>query len=241
MLLSTSNINCVFESLRMTFQEQDAVRDQVREKRNVVEGIILAAHRKFLTLHTTDDLHATTASIKQLLRNTGGGFLTLQSVLSHPNEFYRYQEMWCTLQRNASTIAIVTDFVDTNALADIDRVKKLCGGHDFQLPLIDYLHSVCNAISVFVRLSRNRMVMKDYDMPMRCTVVGIHVVEAFGELDLKNYTLRKRFDDLKENVKNLENIVYDLSVRGLICTKKHGDDEKDVIKREEKADMDTEE
>ena len=38
---------------------------------------------------------------------------------------------------------------------------------------------------------------------------------AFGLLNLKNDNLRKRFDGIKYDVKKLEEVVYDLSLRGL--------------------------
>jgi hypothetical protein len=38
---------------------------------------------------------------------------------------------------------------------------------------------------------------------------------GFRLLNLKNGALRKRFDSLKYNVKKIEEVVYDLSIRGL--------------------------
>ena len=41
---------------------------------------------------------------------------------------------------------------------------------------------------------------------------------AFSILNLKNDNLRKRFDSIKYDVKKLEEVVYDLSLRGLLKT-----------------------
>ncbi len=38
---------------------------------------------------------------------------------------------------------------------------------------------------------------------------------GFRLLNLKNDSLRKRFDALKYDVKKIEEVVYDLSIRGL--------------------------
>jgi len=39
--------------------------------------------------------------------------------------------------------------------------------------------------------------------------------EGFQLLNLKNDNLRKRFDSIKYDVKKIEEIVYDISIRGL--------------------------
>ena len=41
---------------------------------------------------------------------------------------------------------------------------------------------------------------------------------GFRLLNLKNDNLRKKFDSLKYNLKKVEEVVYDLSIRGLINT-----------------------
>jgi hypothetical protein len=42
-------------------------------------------------------------------------------------------------------------------------------------------------------------------------------IGGFRLLNLKNDSLRKRFDALKYDVKKIEEVVYDLSIRGLRC------------------------
>lgn len=217
---STSNIDSVFVSLHSTFQKQDNVRDLLRDKRELAEASVRAAQHELITFHTTKDLSVTAGKIKGLLLKTGEGLVNIESVLPEPNAFYRYSDLWSSVRQMISTIAVVIDFVDRNSLADVDRVKQLCGGHDFKLPLEDYLFGVCNAISEFVRLSMNRVIMTDYQTPTRCTVFAIHIFEAFRELNFKNDFLRKRYDGIKYDIKKLEEIVYDLSIRGLISSKK---------------------
>lgn len=212
----STNINTVFESLRETFQKQDSVRDKLREKREEADAIIRAAQHELITFHTTTDPKATAQKIKQTLLKTGPSIKAIESMLPDANAFYRYADIWAPLRQMMSMIVVVLDFVDTNGLASIERVKELCGGLDFKLPLEDYLFGVCNAISEFVRLSMNRVIMMDYDTPKKCTVFAIHVFEAFRELNFKNDFLRKRYDGIKYDIKKLEEIVYDLSIRGLI-------------------------
>ena len=46
-------------------------------------------------------------------------------------------------------------------------------------------------------------------------------------LNLKNDTLRKKFDGIKYDLKKVEEVVYDLSIRGLNKTKEPIDEKKD--------------
>ena len=46
-------------------------------------------------------------------------------------------------------------------------------------------------------------------------------------LNLKNDTLRKKFDGIKYDLKKVEEVVYDLSIRGLNKTKEPVEEKKD--------------
>ena len=58
-------------------------------------------------------------------------------------------------------------------------------------------------------------------------------------LNLKNDNLRKKFDGIKYDLKKVEEVVYDLSIRGLnkpIVKQVEGDEEKsDIVKVDEEA------
>jgi len=55
----------------------------------------------------------------------------------------------------------------------------------------------------------------DYDLPLRISRFVAELSGGFRLLNLKNDSLRKRFDALKYDVKKIEEVVYDLSIRGL--------------------------
>lgn len=223
MKMTSTNIPVVFESLRETFVKQDAVRDALRERREAADVAVRAAQQELVTFHTASDLPAAAIKVRQLLQGTGTGLAAIESVLPKAEgSFYRFADIWGTLRQAVSTVAVVVDFVDGNKLPDIDRVKKLCGGVEFRLPLEDFLYGVCNAVSEFVRLSMNRVIQGDYDTPARCAVFATQVFEAFRELNFRNDFLRKRYDGVKYDIKRLEEIVYDLSIRGLLNTKEVG-------------------
>lgn len=59
------------------------------------------------------------------------------------------------------------------------------------------------------------MTIGDYQRPLQISKFVAELNAGFRLLNLKNDSLRKRFDSLKYDVKKIEEVVYDLSIRGL--------------------------
>ena len=69
--------------------------------------------------------------------------------------------------------------------------------------------------AIQARLARNSVTQGDYLRPVRIAKFIKHVHAGFQILNLKNDSLRKRSDGIKYRVKEVEDVVYDLSLRGL--------------------------
>lgn len=65
------------------------------------------------------------------------------------------------------------------------------------------------------RFAVNSVTNGDYERPMQISNFVAELNAGFRLLNLKNDSLRKRFDALKYDVKKIEEVVYDLSIRGL--------------------------
>ncbi|XP_060588574.1 translin-like [Ruditapes philippinarum] len=65
------------------------------------------------------------------------------------------------------------------------------------------------------RLTVNSVTAGDYGRPMRIAKFVGELDSGFRLLNLKNDSLRKRFDGLKYDLKKVEEVVYDLTIRGL--------------------------
>ena len=66
------------------------------------------------------------------------------------------------------------------------------------------------------RFSVNCVTQGDYERPLRISAFVGDLLTGFRLLNLKNDGLRKKFDSLKYDTKKLEEVVYDLSIRGLV-------------------------
>ena len=61
----------------------------------------------------------------------------------------------------------------------------------------------------------NSVTAGDYSRPLRIAKFVAEMDSGFRLLNLKNDSLRKRFDALKYDLKKVEEVVYDLTIRGL--------------------------
>lgn len=79
----------------------------------------------------------------------------------------------------------------------------------------DYLIGVLQMASELSRFATNSVTLGDFERPMQISRFMADLNAGFKLLNLKNDSLRKRFDGLKYDIKKIEEIVYDISIRGL--------------------------
>lgn len=73
----------------------------------------------------------------------------------------------------------------------------------------------CTVFMLQSRLAVNSVTSGDYSRPIRISAFMGELNSGFRLLNLKNDSLRKRFDGLKYDIKKIEEVVYDISIRGL--------------------------
>lgn len=86
----------------------------------------------------------------------------------------------------------------------------------FHIPLETYLLALTSTIEELARLAPNSVVLGDFSRPLQISRFVKEVQAGFQLLNLKNDTLRRRVDGVKYSVKKVEDVVYDLSLRGLL-------------------------
>ena len=80
----------------------------------------------------------------------------------------------------------------------------------------DYLAGVIQLSNELSRFTVNCVTNGDFQRPMKISAFLQEVLEGFRLLNLKNDNLRKKFDSIKYDMKKVEEVVYDLSIRGLV-------------------------
>ncbi|XP_068602489.1 translin [Brachionichthys hirsutus] len=135
-------------------------------------------------------------------------------------QYYRFHEHWrFVLQRLAFLSAFVV-YLEGETLVTREEVTRILGidvvrEKGFHLDVEDYLAGVLIMASELSRLAVNSVTAGDYNRPLRISNFINDLDSGFRLLNLKNDPLRKRYDGLKYDVKKIEEVVYDLSIRGL--------------------------
>ena len=86
----------------------------------------------------------------------------------------------------------------------------------FHITIEDYLLALCGTIEELSRLAPNSVTLGDFARPLQISTFIKDVHASFQLLNLKNDNLRRRTDGIKYSVKKVEDVVYDLSLRGLL-------------------------
>jgi predicted translin family RNA/ssDNA-binding protein len=86
----------------------------------------------------------------------------------------------------------------------------------FHITIEEYLQSLITLIEELARLAINSVTLGDYQRPLQISRFVKDIHAGFQILNLKNDSLRRRSDSIKYNVKKVEDIVYDLSLRNLV-------------------------
>ena len=86
----------------------------------------------------------------------------------------------------------------------------------FHITIEDYLLALTSTIEDLARLAPNAVTLGDYARPVQISRFIKDVHAGFQLLNLKNDALRRRSDGIKYSVKKVEDVVYDLSLRGLV-------------------------
>lgn len=106
-----------------------------------------------------------------------------------------------TLEQVGAVFAVPTNLKDRDA---------------FHLTIEEYLLALTDLTQELGRLATNAVTLGDFALPLTVSAFLKDLFAGFQLLNLKNDILRKRADAVKYDVKRVEDVVYDLSLRGLV-------------------------
>nr|XP_048724808.1 translin isoform X1 [Caretta caretta] len=150
------------------------------------------------------------------------------------DQYYRFHEHWRFVLQRLVFLAAFVVYLETETLVTREAVTEILGSmiliqiatlfftlveadreRGFHLDIEDYLSGILTLASELSRLAVNSVTAGDYSRPLRISTFINELDSGFRLLNLKNDSLRKRYDGLKYDVKKIEEVVYDLSIRGL--------------------------
>ena len=214
---------------------KESIRNRVRELE--ASGRELAALlQKVHHASGYNNLPAVVQEVEEVFRTKIKGHFKQLADVVPPGQYFRYHQMYnYTIQRFVYQAAL-THYLKTEDLLLLkdaaemlgiehtsygnetkeETDKTMCKLDVFHLDLEDYLAGITQLSNELSRLVVNSVTHGDYQRPKRIATFLNNLDGGFRLLNLKNDMLRKKFDSLKYDLKKVEEVVYDLSIRGLL-------------------------
>lgn len=136
------------------------------------------------------------------------------------DQYYRYHDQWRFVTQRLCFLASLVVYLEVKILVTKETTAEILGVKNnrddgFHLDLEDFLMGLLQLSAELSRFAVNSVTNGDYNRPIEIAKFVNELNAGFRLLNLKNDMLRKRFDGLKYDVKKVEEVVYDLSIRGL--------------------------
>ncbi|KAJ1961813.1 Translin-1 [Dispira parvispora] len=203
-------------------ETRDKLREVVRELDVPCRGLTMPLN-KIHVAKTDEDIQAV---VKEAKESFGAIRPIIQRLaeLVPPERYYRYNDIWGRTMQQAVFAAALITYLESHQMITPEQLKEYLGvavkfdnDHvtEFHISVEEYLHGILSLPSELARFAVNSATHQAYHRPMQISEFVSRLFLSFQQLNLKNDSVRKRFDSLKYDVKKIEDVVFNVSVRGL--------------------------
>ncbi|KAI9684719.1 MAG: hypothetical protein M1829_000094 [Trizodia sp. TS-e1964] len=231
----------IFERLQSKIDEDTHVREELRGILQILERQGRATQSILSRAHSTpsSELSSVISSAEVSLQEEIKTVALLSKVASR-TPYYKYNAIWTREIQNSCFSILLCGWLggysspekslEKCRLLTIEEVGQIFDipvnlktQDAFHLTIEEYLQSLITLIEELTRLAINSVTMGDYQRPLEISQFVKDLHSGFQILNLKNDSLRRRSDSIKYNIKKIEDVVYDLSLRNLIPGGKNGE------------------
>ncbi|KAF9077695.1 Translin [Rhodocollybia butyracea] len=209
------------ENLNQMLDHESDLRERIREQVNEFDKKTRTISGILSKIHSTPSvaIPSLIETIQAPLHSCGEITAALASLIP-PNQFWRWKDMWCNSLRSAIFAAALSLYLTKGTLISLQGTSEILGIQDewkdrVAISAEDYLHGLITMVNELSRLAVNAVILGDFEQPLRISAFVKGLFVGFSMLNLKNDTLRRRFDSLKYDMKKIEEVVYDISLRNL--------------------------
>ncbi|KAK7056795.1 Protein phosphatase 2C 2 [Paramarasmius palmivorus] len=198
------------ENLNKMLDNDSELREKIRDQITELDKKTRSMAGTLNKIHSTqpDAIPALVESIRPTLRTCRDVFAALADLVP-PNQFWRWKDMWCNSLRTTVFVAALSQYLTEGTLISLQATSDILGMQDdwkdrVMLSAEDYLHGIISVVNELSRLAVNAVTMGSFEEPLNISTFVKEVFAGFSMLNLKNDTLRRRFDSLKYDLKKIE-------------------------------------
>jgi len=202
-------------------ERESHIREKIRDEVVELEKKIRSMTGTMNKIHSTlpKDVPALINTVKPTLQMCRSHSARLAELVP-PNQFWRWKELWAKHLQSAVFVAALIQFLESGTLLSLPDINRILGLEEewndrFYIQIEDYLHGLISLINELSRLAVNMVTLGSYDAPFRISAFTKDLAAGFSLLNLKNDLLRRRFDSIKYDLKKIEEVVYDVTLRNL--------------------------
>ncbi|KAG7136654.1 Translin-1 like protein [Verticillium longisporum] len=225
----------IFDHLKARIDEDQQVRDDLTQivqrldrANALVQGLLSRVHATPRAQYAASFLSQVEAGIQDEI--TAVAELN-EKASQHP--YYKYNQKWNRAVQSSVFTVLLTGWlgglgtaskpaelgrlITIEEAGEIFRIPVNLKDRDaFHLTIEEYLFALIDLTQELSRLATNAVTLGDPDLSIRIAAFVKDIFAGFQVLNLKNDLLRKRVDGVKYHVQRVEDVVYDLSLRGLV-------------------------
>ncbi|CAI0472336.1 unnamed protein product [Linum tenue] len=184
---SLSSLESQFKGFRSQLEESGSLRDRIRTVVSDIESTTRVMQANLLLVHQSRPVQDILEEAKAQIVKLGDLYKQLAEIVREvPGQYYRRD--LCLVQ--------------------------LLNGSEFGLDVEDYLVGICFMSNEMPRYVVNQVTAGNYDCPRKVMKFLTDLHAAFRMLNLRNDFLRKKFDGMKYDLRRVEEVYYDVKIRG---------------------------
>ncbi|KAL4717666.1 hypothetical protein ACJJTC_000815 [Scirpophaga incertulas] len=215
-------ITDIFTQFQQNLDTDQQLRETIRQICKDIQQISREAVTVLQVIHHKEEgVLQACQKARQLFEDAKKGYTMLKEAVPW-TDYYKYHDHWRVVTQQYCYLISLVIWLETGIMASNETVADILGinaeeqKEGFHLDIEDYLLGLLLLCTELSRLAVNSVTRGDYTKPQQISHFIMELNAGFRLLNLKNDHLRKRFDALKYDVKKIEEVVYDLSIRGLL-------------------------
>ncbi|KAF2664395.1 Translin [Microthyrium microscopicum] len=223
----------IFEDIQQKIDDDTAFNDELRETVQQLNKQVRSAQAALSQVHAIprDQLAAHITKTQPLIH---AEITTISQLATKASQqpYYKWNHVWTRSVQDACFTILFAHYAASSALLTIEDLGarlsipvNLKDRDAFHLTIEEYLLALISLIEELARLARNAVTIGDYSRPLEIARFVNNIHAGFQILNLKNDILRRRSDGIKYRLKEVEDVVYDLSLRGLVPKEETKDEE----------------
>ncbi|PVF97191.1 Translin [Serendipita vermifera] len=209
------------DTLIATLEQESLLKEKLRDAASDLEKGTRVMMARLMSIHytTCEKMPILLDTIQPSLETCTGPVTTIAELVP-PQQYWRWKDLYSRQIQNVVFVVVLCEYLRSHKLSSLQDVSNMLGLKQewygrVHVQAEDYLHGVLSVVSELTRFAINCVTMQNYEEPFRVHSFVNDIFAGFSMLNLKNDTLRRRFDALKYDLKKLEEVVYDLSIRKL--------------------------